>query len=78
MSLNSNELSVRVLDFIEKDNKNVMEIKSFFIKEENVSKLLSYCSSSYYSQFYILDDEGKVVKKIGEKELVKNFLNMKY
>ena len=53
-------------------------LKSFFIKEENVSKLLSYCSSSYYSQFYILNNEGKVVKKIGEKELVKNFLNMKY
>ena len=78
MSLNSKDLGASVLDFIEKDNKNVMEIKSFFIKEENVSKLLSYCSSSYYSQFYILNNEGKVVKKIGEKELVKNFLNMKY
>ncbi len=78
MSYNSNSVSSQALSFIEKDNKKLIEVKSFFTKETNENKLLSFCSSSYYSQFYILNEEGKIVSKISEKELVKKLLNLKY
>ena len=77
MSLNGEDLKGSSLNFLEKNNRKFLEVKSFITKESDISFLVSKLSPHYLSQFFIIDDSGKIIKKVGEKELVDKFLKLK-
>jgi len=77
MSLNFEDLKGDTLSFLEKKDKKFLEVKSFITKETDLSVLISKLNSTCFSQFYIIDEKGKIVNKITETELINKFIKIK-
>lgn len=74
MSLNFEDLRVDSLNFIEKKDREFLEVKSFITKEKDLNILASKLNSNHFSQFYIIDENGKIIEKISERDVLKKFL----
>lgn len=77
MSFNFDDLKIDSLNFLEKKDKKFLEVKSFITKESDLNILASKISPNYFSQFYILDNNGNIISKLSESEVIKKFLKTK-